>query len=212
MGNRSSSSKKTRGYSKRRVAIKEEKQYFLIVCEGTKTEPNYFKSFPVPKNVVISVFGTAKNTIGVVEEAIELKENDDYDQVWCVFDRDSFPKQNFNQAIEKAKRENIKVAYSNEAFEIWYLLHFDYRDTKMSRTDYKKALTNKMRQAKLLDSKGKYEKNDSGMYRKLKNRQTSAIKNAERLLDGYHPANPEKDNPSTTVHLLVEQLNRFVSQ
>jgi hypothetical protein len=26
---------------------REVKVYFLIVCEGLKTEPNYFKSFPI---------------------------------------------------------------------------------------------------------------------------------------------------------------------
>jgi hypothetical protein len=35
------------------------------------------------------------------------------------------------------------------------------------------------------------------------------IANARRLLGEYNPCNPERDKPSTTVHLLVEQLLRF---
>ena len=29
---------------KRKVGTREIRQYFLIVCEGAKTEPNYFES------------------------------------------------------------------------------------------------------------------------------------------------------------------------
>jgi hypothetical protein len=41
--------------------------------------------------------------------------------------------------------------------------------------------------------------------------QPIAIRNAQRLLAGYNPINPQKDNPLTTVHLLVNELNRFMS-
>ncbi|MDL5046865.1 RloB domain-containing protein, partial [Oscillatoria amoena NRMC-F 0135] len=59
MAKRKSSS---RGYSPRKVDIKEVKQRFLIVCEGEKTEPNYFRSFRVPRNVVeIDVKGVGEN-------------------------------------------------------------------------------------------------------------------------------------------------------
>jgi hypothetical protein len=88
----------------------------LIVCEGERTEPAYFGSFRVPKDIVsISVRGLGYNTVSLVQEAIKLKSNEDYDQVWCVFDRDSFPVQNFNNALQIAERNDIRVAYSNEA-------------------------------------------------------------------------------------------------
>jgi hypothetical protein len=48
------------------------------------------------------------------------------------------------------------------------------------------------------------------MYDLLKERQTAAIQNAKRLLSRYHPCNPEKDDPSTTVYQLVETLNEFI--
>ncbi len=72
----------------------------------------------------------------------------------------------------------------------------------MSRTQYKKLLTEKMNK--------KYEKNRDEMYEILASRQPQAIRNAERLLEQYNPPDPANDNPSTTVHLLVKQLNRFV--
>jgi len=121
--------------------------------------------------------------------------------VWCVFDRDYCQAGDFNAAIARAESSGIRVAYSNEAFELWYLLHFHYYDTGVSRSRYA---------AKLSDWFGHpYQKNSSTIFEELHDRQAAAIRNAERLLSQYSPLNPVADNPSTTVHKLVEQLNRF---
>lgn len=55
-----------------------------------------------------------------------------------------------------------------------------------------------------------YRKNSEGIYDELRDRQEQAIANAKRLLAQYAPPNPAQDNPSTTVHKLVEELNRFI--
>ncbi|MBI4770740.1 MAG: RloB domain-containing protein, partial [Chloroflexi bacterium] len=151
---------------------------------------------------VIDVYGLGDNTVGLVERALELRRDEDYDQVWCVFDRNSFPAERFNAALALAEKEGLRVAYSNEAFEIWYLLHFNYYDTAMSRNDYIKKLNEHLGH--------RYEKNSETIYGELGNRQPEAMRNARRLLEQYSPPRPVKDNPSTTVHLLVKQLNRFV--
>lgn len=179
------------------------KEKILIVCEGKKTEPNYFRAFPVnPEIVEVQIEGEWRNTRSLVEEAIRLKTQKSYNQVWCVFDRDSFPADNFKMACNIAENQNIRVAYSNEAFEIWYLLHFNYHTSALSRKQY---------QDKLTESLGiTYKKNDETMYNQLQSSQKTTIKNAERLWDSYREHNPEKDNPSTTVHLLVNTLNEFI--
>jgi hypothetical protein len=98
---------KSRSYSKRQVETRELIERFLIVCEGEKTEPNYFESFRVPK-YIRDICGLGANTVSLVKEAVKLRDDDgDYDQVWCVFDRDSFPAQNFNAAIALAKQEGM---------------------------------------------------------------------------------------------------------
>ncbi|NEP44572.1 MAG: RloB domain-containing protein, partial [Okeania sp. SIO2H7] len=175
-------SKKTnsRGYLDRNKTVKtrETIQRFLIVCEGEKTEPNYFKSFRVPGNVEIIVLGLGENPIKLVKEAMEMsKKEEEYDQVWCVFDRDDWEPNDFNGAITCAEKNEIKIAYSNEAFELWYLLHFYYRDTAMSRKSYKGELTKKLREAKLISNSKKYEKNSEEMYGFLEDKQSQAIKN-----------------------------------
>jgi len=182
---------------------------FFIVCEGEKTEPNYFKKFSVDVDIQLSK-GEGKDTKSLVEKAIKLKnglKSDERNRVWCVFDRDKNDQnphdaQNFNAAITLAQTNGIKVAYSNDAFELWYLLHFHYYNTAISRQDYQNRLT------KLLGHK--YEKNSKTIYEELKDKQQDAIKHAKRLLQEYDRPNPESDNPSTTVHLLVEELNSFI--
>lgn len=191
------SSKNSQGYSARKVNTREIKQRFLIVCEGAKTEPNYFTSFRVPK-VIIEIEGLGYNPSKLVEEAKILKSEDDYDRVWCVFDRDDCSKQDFNNAISNAKSCNIQVAYSNEAFELWYVLHFEFLNTGIPRKDYITKLTS------LLGKK--YEKNSKTIYDDLLDKQNTAIRNAKKLMEQYEPSKPEQDNPSTTVYLLVEQL------
>src|SRR5215510_3631820 len=104
-----------RGYSPRRVNTREIRQTFLIVCEGEQTEPKYFTSFRV-LSATVKIYGCGANTVSLVKRAIELSQEVEYDQIWCVFDRDSFPAQNFNQALILAKNYGSKIAYSNESF------------------------------------------------------------------------------------------------
>lgn len=137
--NKNDRSPSPRGYSPRKSNTRKPKQRFLIVCEGEKTEPNYFRYFRVPKEV-IDVKGVGENPSKLVNSAKEYAESEDYDQVWCVFDRDDWPKQDFNNAIRNAEDQGFKVAYSNEAFELWYVLHFEFLNTGIPRKDYMKKL------------------------------------------------------------------------
>ena len=186
-----------RGYSSRKKNTREPKQLFLIVCGGEETEKNYFECFRVPRKV-IKVKGLNKDPDTLVNKTIEYKKEDDYDQVWCVFDKDDF--QNFNSTINKAEKQGFEVAYSNEAFELWYVLHFEFLNSPIPRKEYLKKLNT------LLGKQ--YTKNSDTIYDELLDRQETAIRNSEKLLKRYHKSNPGQDNPSTTVHLLVKALNQ----
>ena len=190
-------------YLSRGRGKRQPKATFLVVCEGKKTEPYYFEEFRV-SSADINIKGIGRNTDSLVEYTIDFMNNaeDSYDQVWCVFDRDSFDAKNFNRALQLARSNNIKSACSNEAFEIGYLLHFHYFDTGMSRELYEGKLS------ELLGRR--YKKNDRGMYMELLDRQPQAIANASRLLKNYTPPRPESDNPSTEVFKLVEALNKYI--
>jgi hypothetical protein len=197
------------GYG-RREDTRVIRDRILIVCEGEKTEPNYFRKFPVDIDLVeVDIQGIGANTLSLVKDAVArrddaLRKGKPYNQVWCVFDRDVFPPGNFNEACRLARTSKIRVAYSNQCFELWYCLHFNFSDAALHRHAYAEKLTGLIGR--------KYQKNDTGMYDLLKDQQWAAMRNARKLLTRYVPCNPEKDDPSTTVHLLVEALNEFVSE
>lgn len=215
---------------------KKNKEYIdsiLIVCEGGQTEPNYFNSFPVT-NVKIKTIGAGKNTLSLIDHAIKkwkefARDGAYYEKVWCVFDRDDFPLNNYNEAFaiisheEKkinqqykkkvGRKVKIKIAYSNEAFELWYLLHYDYFQNGMKRSQYKNMLNKRL---------GKeYKKNDPKMYSILDQLavetkglqgQFFAINNAKKLRKHSTKKDKHNYNPSTNVDKLVEDLNKHLKK
>ena len=183
---------------------------FLIVCEGEKTEPNYFKKFDRKcGNVIFEIIcdGQGYNTLRVVEEAMKRKRLNQYFRVWVVIDKDDFPDNSFNAAIQKAQSNDIGCAWSNEAFELWYLMHFQFRNTPMSRDDYKRKIEDELRK-NIPDFV--YKKNSTEMYDILNKygNQEQAINYAEKLSQMYNNLNYASHNPRTQVYELVKQLNR----
>lgn len=193
-------SRRGRSYMERPENIANTRQSFLIVCEGEQTEPKYFKQFKFP-GVVVKVNGCGQNTVGVVEQALKLRDEDQYDQVWCVFDKDDFPVDRFENAIKRARSKGIHVAYSNQAFELWYVLHFSYLHSGINRNAYIELLNNYLGI--------RYQKNDPLMYQRLRCHLNDAISNAQKLIAEYTNPHPGRDDPSTTVHeLVIELLNQ----
>jgi len=78
----------------RRVETRFVRDKILIVCEGKKTEPNYFLKFPVKTELVeMDVTGTGANTLSLVRKTIQRsdearRQGKPYNQVWCVFERE----------------------------------------------------------------------------------------------------------------------------
>src|SRR5579862_7794131 len=128
-----------------------QRRYFLIVSEGAKTEPIYFQYFKdrLPRDMVdtIEIEPGGIETIRVVELAIKKRAErhsilkPPYDEVWAVFDKDDFPPVSFNRAIAMANQNGIEHAASNEAFELWYVLHYQYLDVAIRREQYFERLS-----------------------------------------------------------------------
>lgn len=193
----------------RRQGVREIKQSFLIVCEGDKTEPDYFKAFRMTAATIKAV-GQAMNTITLVNKAISIREADQkrkrvYDQCWVVFDKDDFPAKDFNQAIQLAEKNGFHVAYSNQAFEYWFLLHYNLYTGAIHRNQYKDMLT---RLTGMPYSKS--EGYGAVMYNLLLSRQQQAINNAETVLAEISHGNPAEEESSTTVQRLVSELNKYL--
>lgn len=199
-----------RSNTRGRVVDIRPRRRVLILCEDGKSATLYFKGFELDtRRVEVLPIGTGMNTDSLVENAIERKKEAirggvPFNEIWCVFDRDSFPAENFNRAFQLAENHGIFVAWANEAFEIWYLLHFNYHDTDISRADYARRLR------ALLHCE--YDKADDQIYAKLEPYQPMAMKHAKRLEKHWIEmggCNPERANPSTSIHKLVEFLNEF---
>lgn len=203
---------------------------YLIVCEGTKTEPYYFQGIKrlidqkyedtvtiKERKFNINIVGTGRNTEDLVNFTIEEIDKAKslgelpYGNIWVVFDKDDFTEHQFNNAITQAKRNDYKVAWSNEAIELWFLLYFEYLQSSVHRSQY----IDKLNEYFCIFGLGKYEKNLKNIYEILNEfgNLDNAIANAKRLRKLYvqrQILKPAQMNPCTTVDILVEELLNII--
>lgn len=216
------------GELRARVAGRRPKgRYYLIVCEGTKTEPNYFDAFRSHlsggEGDKVVVVGAQDNTLGLVERAkAEIaarneSDNPPFYHVWLVFDKDSFPDDDFDNTIVVTRQEDEKSgmdggilrphwhsAWSNEAFELWYLFHFqENTGGAISREEYKDRLSKHLG--------FQYQKNAPNMFEILLPRMSVAIERAERAFRRWPDDEPfHGRNPATAVYELVRNLLMYI--
>lgn len=112
----------------RPAPARTEHPMILIVCQGERTEVDYFNLFELA-TATIKTASKAYDPEKLVDYARTLREQataDDrpYEQVWCVFDKDDSSAQQVHASLSQAKAANVRVAFSNQAFEYWLLLHF----------------------------------------------------------------------------------------
>ena len=184
---------------------------YVIVCEGTKTEPNYFKRFKTRYNNLSietpdsgstdpkSLVKFSREQIKTEKITLDLKNGD---AIWCMFDCDENTDEAISQACDIAKND-VKICFSNPSFEFWYLLHYELIVTRLERWDaiykLKKYIPN-------------YEKSKD-VFDLLSDKRSEAIANS-KLLNKNHKKNKMdlfsvESNPSTQVHTLVEDLLKF---
>jgi len=187
----------------------------LIVCEG-QTEKLYFESFPVlgVKVKAVDLKGQAKHKL--VESTIDIVgTNDDKDiEVWCVFDMDvkrgADEFADFDNAISKALQLGYNVAYSNDAFELWFYLHYNLTESQHLRPFYYNELGKRFGINYVKD--GKKYAFCLTIYDILKNDKNSsqekAIERAKLLFKQQESLPYHQQNPNTKVYELVEELNR----
>lgn len=195
-----------------------EKPAILIVCEGENTEPSYFNQFRITSARVKSV-GLGYNTISLVQRAIELAENETYEKVWCVFDKDDFKDDDFNRAVKLAEVNGFGVAYSIQAFEYWLLLHFnDHQGGGMNRNDYNEKINNLLKpygvkydgMGNKIISEDFFELLNGFDFKTGKKRVELAIKRAKTNYNKFDHINLAKEESSTTVFKLVTELLNFL--
>ena len=183
-----------------------------IFCEGEETEPVYFRRFKSRNSnleirPVVSQNKSAPHLVAEAKKYITRYESyypDDGDQIWCVFDRDSNTDEAISKAGQLANKYGYQIAFSNPAFELWFLLHFFDQNAPVSDGA---AIIRK------LESNGgiKHYSKSKDYYSILKPLQPEALSRARQLIK-KHEANgnvilSRDSNPVTTVSDLVTLLN-----
>ncbi len=218
---------KLKDTDKRPIRWRKYPHLFLIVCEDGNTEPYYFRTFEkhIPRETIfLRAVGTGRSSKGVVEQAIIEREklaeeaNKSVDEVWAVFDKDDSEKVpanalRFIDAFKIAQEEKIKVAYSNEVFELWLLLHFRNVNSgnPIPRSDIYAGLETVIKSFTthniFVYVHGKTEVIDALIEL---GSETKAIERAEKILAEQKSKQPIDANPSTTVHILVKRLRELI--
>lgn len=212
----------------RRVGIYEEIEHrYYIFCEGTETEPKYFAGFkksiesnPIYKNAVYLYYeGTGRETVNVVKEAEKyvIRNALTFGDVWCIYDKDDFPADQFDSAskyIEELNKSNKTITYhagwSNESIEYWFILHFSYYTSNNTRKEFIDYL-NQMFEKRLKKS---YTKNSSDIWDDLLTigDPKNAIKFAEKQMKKFSGCKDSVCAPSTKIYLLVKELAKYLPE
>ena len=205
------------GKRKTREKRLPEPESYLVASEGTQTEVLYFQQIAnalnekyqgyedrltVPK---LSIEGMGTSNFRLIEDVSNFLRTSPriYENIWLVFDKDDVPEAYFDNAIDRASSMGWNTAWTNDSFELWFLLHFEFLQSAISREQYLEKLTNQMKKEGLPG----YEKGDDQVSIILKERRNTAVKNAQKLELLYDSGIPNsKKNPCTTVHHLVQAL------
>lgn len=198
----------------------------MIITEGERTEPLYFKGLQklikekiggridVVELPVIEVRGEGCSTGKLIETAERIVKEAKiiYQNVWIVFDKDDFD--DFDQAIEEGKEKGYHIAWSNQSFEYWLYLHFYYSDSALHREDWNKKLDEIFQRYHL--GEGRYRKNYENIYDLVNTYDgvNIAIKHAKRRMSEYEKqgCKPSEFDPGTMVHKLVEKLKAYLEE
>lgn len=212
---------RNRGSLTRPTPRREPYDRVLIVCEGSKTEPNYLKELVAhyrlsSANIQITGEGGAAPN-SVVGYAIELFEKDpDYDRVYCVFDRDGHP--TFHAAVQQVQdkrlirrsgRKKIGEAHfeaitSIPCFEYWVLLHF--RDTTAHMSRFADLLPYMRKVPELC----MYDKGARGLFGVTHAQLYAALDRADRANRAAEAACT--DNPTTRMPELIRYLLQLANK
>ena len=196
----------------------------LFVTEGTKTEPNYLNGlvdlicdhFGPSVRKQFNIIGEGGNTLNLLQRAEAYQHNEayGYQHVWIIYDKDDFPSDAFdntvsrcdaiNKRFQSENRDTIFHAiWSNQCIELWFVLHFVYLQSDISREQYSAILSSHLGRH--------YEKNDAKIFTTLLPTLDQAIRNAKRLMSSYSKeSSPSQKAPATNVYELVEHLREYI--
>lgn len=198
---------------KRQKRERAQNARYLIVCEGTKTEPRYLHEFlddlKIRPQLVHIMPNNGVTPDRIVEHAINLYKEDKiagdaFDKVYCVFDRDKHT--TFSSAVKRIKDLGppFVAITSTPCFEFWLLLHFIYTNKPFHAAGKKSVGDQVVAMLKNKPGFNKYGKGDNGVYFKTKEKLIVAMENAKKLR--LHNEKIKSINPATDFDLLIQDI------
>jgi RloB-like protein len=204
---------------RRQKAKRQPIERLLIVCEGSKTEPNYLneirQELRLPTaNVLVLPSEIGTDPLNVVIYAQRLFLHGDahkgigakqFDRVYAVFDRDDH--HTYAAALAKASDLNLRMQnderrkvpfqaiVSVPCFELWLLLHFEDIKVSLHRNEVAQRLK------KYLPH---YQKGGVGHWASSKAHIATAQTRAARLAELYTAV--QDTEPYTNMHELIQCL------
>ncbi|MFL2076716.1 RloB family protein [Marinilactibacillus psychrotolerans] len=163
-----------------------------MASEGKETEKNYFTYL---KNKIVEEKTLSNDKIdlplfqiegvGMIgERLIDEAEKyfrrtpRQYKYKWLVFDKDDLSSNDFHRLIEMAESRGFRVAWSNECFELWLVLHFEFLNTGVTRDQYITKLDKHLQDRGLATG---YKKSDHAVFDFTFELTEVTLKNAENL-------------------------------
>jgi hypothetical protein len=213
---------------KRQAALAAEAKpgdAFLIVTEGTVTEPVYFDlllrdlHLPVvrikiqpgdgtdPRRVIRTAEREAKEQQHKARKGLlGINEPEKFDHVWAVVDTDVAVRNHiWNDVKQLTAARKVKLAHSTPCFEFWLLLHFGFT----TRADLVDGAAAKRAVEEALGRE--YSTNEATAKEAIAtffSKWPEAVGHAEKVRSHHESARtPEPANPSTEVDRLARALN-----
>lgn len=201
---------------KKKTILDDIPSYTFILSEGTKTEVAYIEGFAEAINKKYSDFSTGKRIVikgtgmncqsllTYARKTVEA-EMPQATIVWLMYDKDDFPRDNFDNteysAEQRFDKRIVKVAWSNESLELWFVLHFQELNANIGRKKY----------IKILEKCCGYRKNDPQLFELMKAHTDTAIVRAKKQYNDYPSDMPPSQRcPATRVFELVEELKKYL--
>jgi hypothetical protein len=164
-------------------------------------------------NANVKICGRGAGPFRVVDFAIKTSQQEqEFDRVYCVFDRDRHT--TYHAALDKVKQtrpgkeSKIFAIPSVPCFEFWLLLYFKYTTRPFNAPAGDSICAGVIKE--LEKYLPEYQKGDQDIFNKIQDKLDDAITNAHRV-EEFHKTSGT-DNPSTRVHSLVEYLRDLKKQ
>jgi hypothetical protein len=218
MGRDNQPKHRQRGKIERKGRRRNTFDRILIVCEGKKTEPNYFEGLRTflrlsSANITAIPSGDGPQPMKVVDFARDYcrDTNNRWEKVFCVFDEDDHP--DFEKAIRSAAERDGKLKNdqgekirfyaipSSPCFELWLALHFEAVSSRFSCHE----MLDKVK--RLIPG---YEKGAKGIYERTREFLNKACQNADKISRNRDGA--KITNPYTAVGEVMKELMSLVKQ